>query len=456
MKLSFHGAAREVTGSCNLIETKAKKILVDCGMFQGEQFNENKNHDDFLFDPKELNAVIVSHAHLDHVGRLPLLIKNGYAGFFYATPATIELAELILDDALQVMRYNALKTGEPVLYDETDIAGVIGRFKKVDYYEKFEIDKDISFEFYDAGHIFGASFVEFNIEGKRIVFSGDIGNVNVPILRETDVMPGEVDLVVCESTYGDRIHETTEERQNIIQEQVQSAIDRGGTLMIPAFSLERTQELLYYLNDLIDRQKKLPRVPIFLDSPLAIKATEVYRKYPKYYDQEARKLYTQDDDLFQFPGLKMTLSTNESKEINHVPGPKIVIAGSGMMNGGRIIHHALRHLSDPTSTLLIVGYQSYGTLGRDILEGKSPVKILNQRVPVKCRVKAVGALSAHGDQEKLLDWISGGPSLPKKVILNHGEPLSSSALKKRLEKELNVAVEVAEGEREYVIGSIKY
>jgi len=451
MKISFHGAAQEVTGSCNLIEFENKKILIDCGMFQGGEFNEEKNHELFQFDPRTLNAVIVTHAHLDHVGRLPILIKFGYTGYIYATPATIEFAELILDDALQVMRYNSLKTGSPVLYDESDIAQVMSQFKAIDYYKEYEPLPKCKFKFYDAGHIFGSAFVEFNMEGKKIVFSGDIGNVDVPILRETDNFPSEVDMVVCESTYGDRIHETIEQREKIIKENVAKALSAGGVLMIPAFSLERTQELLYFLNDLIDRQHKLPKVPIFLDSPLAIKATEIYRKYPEYYDEEAKKLYLHDDDLFQFPGLKMTMTREESIHINNTPGPKIIIAGSGMMNGGRIIHHALRYLSEKENTLLIVGYQAYGTLGRDILEGKSPVKILNEKVKVNCNVKAIGALSAHGDQEKMLDWLSSGGTMPKKVILNHGEPMSCDALQRRLAEELQVDVQIAKREVDFEV-----
>jgi len=449
MKISFHGAAREVTGSCNLLETKDKKILIDCGMFQGGEFNEEKNHEEFDFDPKTLSCVILTHAHLDHVGRLPLLIKNGYGGFIYATPATIDLAELILEDALHVMKYNSIKTGSQVLYDETDVAGVMQQFKPIEYHKEDELVPGVKVKFYDAGHIFGAAFVEINVDGKKIVFSGDIGNINVPILKDTEPMPENVDLVLCESTYGDRIHENPKERESIIQEKVEQALSAGGVLMIPAFSLERTQELLYHLNDLIDRQHKLPRVPIYLDSPLAIKATEVYRKFPEYYDKDAKKLYLADDDLFQFPGLKMTMTREESMQINRTTGPKIIIAGSGMMNGGRIVHHALRYLSKKENTLLIVGYQAYGTLGRDILEGKSPVTIMNERVKVNCNVKAIGALSAHGDQNKMVDWISSGKTMPKKVILNHGEPMACDALEKRLKKDLKVDVEVAQREQEF-------
>ncbi len=438
MEIAFYGAAGEVTGSCNMFTAGGKKFLVDCGMFQGNEFSEEKNKDPLLFDPAELSGVIVTHAHLDHVGRLPLLVKNGYEGKIYATPPTVELAELILNDALQIMLYNQRHFGKAVLYDSADIASTMSRFKAVDYYQKFSLTPDANFTFHDAGHIFGSAFVEVNAEGKKIVFSGDIGNINVPILRDTDTLPGNVDLLVCESTYGDRLHESALQRQEMLENLISEAIGKGGTLMIPSFSLERTQELIYDLNDLVDRKHKLPRVPIFLDSPLAIAATKVYLKYPKYYDKEAEVLFKNGDKLFDFPGLVMTETKEESKKINQMPGAKIIIAGAGMMNGGRIVHHAMRYLSDARNTLLIVGYQSQNTLGRRILNGQSPVEIMGEKIPVRCHVKAIGALSAHGDQNKLLDWVGGGTTVPKKVLLTHGEPPAASALAKRLSGDLGV------------------
>lgn len=441
MKISFYGAAGEVTGSNSLLEAGGKKILIDCGMWQGSDFNANKNFNPLPYDPREVSAVLITHAHLDHVGRLPLLARNGYAGYFYATPATLELAQLIMEDALAVMTYDRRKFGKPVLFEKTDIDAVMRRFKPVDYYRNFEPAPGVLIKFYDAGHIFGSVFIEIGAEGKKIVFSGDIGNVNVPILRETDPLPGGLHAVICESTYGDRLHESAESRQRIIEAIVTEAIDRKGVLMIPSFSLERTQELIYDLNDLIDRKHLLPRVPIYLDSPLAIKATRVYRKYPVYYDEEAEKFFQSGDDLFQFPGLVMSETTEQSKLINDAPSPKIIIAGSGMMNGGRIIHHALRYLPYKNNTLLIIGYQANGTLGRKILEGQTPVFVAGQEVPVRCRVKAIGALSAHGDQKKLLGWLSGATGRPKRIYLNHGEPPASAALQKMITENVRIKTE---------------
>jgi metallo-beta-lactamase family protein len=315
--------------------------------------------------------------------------------------------------------------------------------------------KNISFTFHDAGHIFGSAFVEIIAEGKKIVFSGDIGNVDMPIVRDTSNLPTDVDLLVCESTYGGHIHEanTFKHREEIIKNIITKALSLKGALMIPSFALERTQELLYILNDLIDRQHLLPKVPIFLDSPLAISATKVYRQYPRYYDSQATEWFKEDQDLFSFPGLNWCVSKEESKKINHVPNPKIIIAGAGMMNGGRILHHALRHVTEKESTLLFVGYQAQGTLGRKILNGESQVNILGEHIPVKCNIKAIGALSAHADQKRLLTWISSSSDkkIPKKIYLNHGEPKEAEALATLLKNNLGAEVEMAKIGMDFVV-----
>lgn len=429
MQIIFYGAAHEVTGSCSLFETKGRRFLVDCGMFQGDEELEKKNAEPLPFDPTTLTAVFVTHAHLDHVGRLPLLIKGGFTGHFYATPPTVELAKLIMEDALEVMSYDHKKFGKPVMYDAVHIAGVMEQFKAVEYDEQTVLE-GLTVTFHDAGHIFGSAFIEFAIEGKKVVFSGDVGNVNVPILRDTEPLPADLDVLISESTYGDRLHESVTTRQTLIENLISEAIGRGGVVMIPSFSLERTQELIYDLNDLIEHKHKLGSVPIFLDSPLAIDALKVYRKYPRYYDEEATRYFKEGDDMFSFPGFTPTYTRDESMKINHTPGPKIIIAGAGMMNGGRIIHHALRYLSDERNTLLLIGYQSQGTLGRRILEGESPVKVHGEEVAVRCQVKMIGALSAHGDRNKLLGWIDAGR--PQEVFLNHGDPAAKEALAKKL------------------------
>jgi len=448
MKVHFFGGADDVTGSNSLVEVAGRKILVDCGMYQGGEENESHNTEDLPYNASEISAVLVTHAHLDHVGRLPVLIKNGFTGFIYTNPATVELAELVIRDALSVMTHDNTKFGRPILYSEEDVAQTMAQFKSVDYYELKDLFDDGSVKvcFRDAGHIFGSSFIEIEGEGKHIVFSGDVGNVNVPILRDTDNLPDNLDMLVCEATYGDRLHESDQSRRTILENAVLEAVKRGGTLMIPSFSLERTQELLYELDKLIEQEHRLPPMPIFLDSPLAIGATYVYRKYPKYYDESATELVRGGDDMFDFPGLVLTGSKDESKKINQYPNPKIVIAGAGMMTGGRILHHALRYLSDPASTLLIIGYQAHGTVGREIQEGAPSVKIMGERVSVKCAVKTIGSFSAHGDQAKLMDWIQSGKKLPKKVCLNHGENFVKDILSKKIKDDLGVeAVSVRGG-----------
>jgi len=448
MDITFIGASAEVTGSSSLLESGSFRVLIDCGMYQGDAGTEAKNYNPLPFDAAGLTHVLVTHAHLDHVGRLPLLVKNGFKGHFFATKPTVELAKLIMDDALGVMQYDNKKFGRPVLYSSEDIAAVMDQFKGVEYGSATELvkvgaEKPIIATWHDAGHIFGSAFIEIEAEGKRVVFSGDVGNVNVPILRDTENLPKNIDLLVSESTYGDRLHDSKLTRQQLVENMVADGIKRGGVVMIPSFSLERTQELIYELNDLIDRQHRLPTIPIFLDSPLAIDALKVYRKYPQYYDEEAERYLKDGDDVFAFAGLTATYTRDDSMKINRTPGAKIIIAGAGMMNGGRILHHALRYLSDEKNTLLLIGYQSPGTLGHQIYEGQSPVKVLGEEVAVHCQVKMVGALSAHGDQNKLLSWI--GAAQPKRVYLNHGDPWCKEALKKKLAEVGIVAEPVSPG-----------
>lgn len=431
MKLTFCGAAHEVTGSCYLIEVMGKKILVDCGMFQGSNFNEGRNFDPFLFDPRSIDAVLVTHAHVDHTGRIPKLVREGFVGPIFMTKATCELTKLVWEDAYGIMAYDHRKFQSPLLYDEADIAAAHAHCTGLDYGERIDIAPGISAVWKDAGHIFGAAFIELTAEGKTIGFSGDIGNVDVPILRDTESL-GEIDILLTESTYGDRRHETADTRHSTIRALVTDGYRRGGTIMVPAFSIERTQEFLFELHKLSEHDKALPEFPIFLDSPLAIDATKIFKRYPQYYDSETARLYMQGDDFLNFPQLEFSYSVEASKKINDIHGPKMVIAGSGMMNGGRIQHHAIRYLPDPNSTLIIVGYQAQGTPGRHIYEGAKTVKILGADVSVNCAVKAVGALSAHGDQKKLLDWIGSAKKIPQEIYCVHGEPHAATELAHRL------------------------
>lgn len=430
MKITFNGAAGEVTGSCHHIEINGHKLLVDCGQFQGSHYIEDRNYNPFGFNAAELDAVMITHAHLDHTGRVPQLIHQGFEGPIYANHATKDLTKLIWEDALGVMLYNQKKYEDPPLFHQDDIDSAWRHFKGVDYGRQIAVAEGVQASFFDAGHILGSAFIRLEAEGKTVVFSGDIGNSHVPIVRETHPL-GEVDALVLETTYGAVSHEDPEKRIYLLQGAIVDTMKRGGVLMIPAFSLERTQEILYEMNQLVE-SKLMPRVPIFLDSPLAAAATEIFEKYPQYYDEAAHYLVGKGDNFFKFPGLVVTNTSDESKRINDMRGPKIIIAGSGMINGGRIQHHVLRYVSDPKSMVLIISYQAEGTIGRRLLQGAKEVKIYGQTVPVHAEVRAIGAYSAHGDQNKLVRWVADAKRPPKKIFLVHGEPASRDSMEEKL------------------------
>jgi len=450
MEITFFGASHQVTGSCHLVSTKGKNILFDCGMFQGSDFNEGRNHDNFSFDPKTIDTVLVSHAHTDHSGRIPKLIKDGFVGKLYMTKGTLELARIVWDDAYHIMVYNNRKFQSPILFTPEDIAVAYENTVAVDYNTTLDLGSGISAVFKDAGHIFGSSFIEVSDGDTTIAHSGDVGNVDVPILRNTAQL-GDVDVLLCESTYGDRAHESRKDREQIFTDLIMEGVKRGGTIMMPAFSLERTQEILYVLNEMFAENPTLPKIPIFLDSPMAIRAIEVYKNHPEYYDAEAAKKYSLGEDFFSFPNLTCTLSKEESIRINSVKGPKLVIAGAGMMNGGRILHHAKRYLSDERSMLVIVGYQAHNTLGRKLYEGAKHVTIHNDRVSVRAKVTAIGALSAHADKNQLIQWVSDAKTVPKTVFCVHGEAVPSTTLAHSLRDTLGIEAFVPEEEETFTV-----
>jgi metallo-beta-lactamase family protein len=439
--LTFHGGARSVTGANYLIETETSKILVDCGLIQGTRHAEKQNYEKFPYDPAGIDAVLVTHAHIDHTGRLPKLVKDGFRGKIFMTRPARDFAEIMLADSQALMADEAKSEKEKPLYSKEDVARTLEFIETAEYGEVFEITDDTKFRFRDAGHILGSAIIELWAENKKIVFSGDLGNPPVPLLRPTEFID-EADYVVVESTYGDREHEKLDERKNMLEDVIEDTFAQGGTLMIPSFALERTQELLYELNSLVENHR-IPRIPIFIDSPLAICATKIYKKYPQYYNEKAVYLIESGDQLFQFPGLKFTYTTEESKEINDVPPPKIVIAGSGMSTGGRILHHERRYLSDPNSFILFIGYQAAGTLGRRIADGAKEVKIFGETVPVLCGVRAIGGYSAHADQAKLREWvekIKEGGKL-KKTFVVQGEEGPALAFVQLLRDHLGIDAE---------------
>lgn len=422
-----------MTGSNYLLESGDAKILVDCGLAQGSRFAEEQNYEPFSYNPAEIQAVCVTHAHIDHVGRIPKLMKDGFAGTVYSTAPTRDFAELLLLDSEHLLRHTAAEMQKVALYTPEDIAKVMRMWEGVGYHEPVTIGP-FTAEFFDAGHILGSAFVKITAEGKSIVFSGDLGNVPAPLIKDTESLP-DVDYTTVESTYGARVHDPANTRKDQLEETIERTVARGGVLMIPAFAMERTQDLLYHLDQLV-RQGKIPRVPIYMDSPLAIKLTTIYKEYEDYFDDEAARKLKAGDNLFEFSGLHYSLTPEESKEINSVPPPKIIIAGSGMSNGGRILHHERRYLSDPKNCLLIVGYQAAGTLGRKILEGAKVVHMFGEEVPVRCEVRAIHSYSAHADQPLLLKWLQPRVKTLKNIFVVQGEPDQSEVLRGKIEEDL--------------------
>ncbi|MEM4648147.1 MAG: MBL fold metallo-hydrolase [Candidatus Pacearchaeota archaeon] len=440
MKLTFYGGAGMVTGANYLLEDEKNKFLIDCGLYQGSNFCEQQNFEPFPYNPQEIDYVFITHAHIDHIGRLPKLYRENFNGKIYSTPPTKDFAEFLLIDSEHLLREEAERLKKENLYDFKDIEGVMKLWQKISYHEKIEIG-NFEIEFFDAGHILGSSFISFfnKKENKRIVFSGDLGNVPMPLIKPTEkLLP--TDYLIIESAYGGRVHEDLEKRKEILEDVIEEVVKSNGVLLIPAFALERTQELLYELNDLVENQK-IPAIPIFIDSPLAINLTMVYKKYsqdPMYFNELAIDLFKKGDDVFDFKNLKMTFTSEQSKEILFVKPPKVIIAGAGMSNGGRIIHHEVQYLNDPKNIILFIGYQAEGSLGRKILDGEKEVKILDKKIEVKCQVRSISGYSAHADQKQILNWIYPVKKDIRKIFIVQGEKEQAEILSQKIKDELVV------------------
>ena len=426
VSLSFFGGAQEVTGACYLLEIDGHKILVDCGLFQGSRFADEKNRNSFPFDPKLIEILIVTHAHIDHIGRIPKLYHDGFRGKIYSTLATKDLMEVVLTDALMLMEKECKFHKEEPLYSIDDVRGVLKLFQQVDYYQKIEIGDAGYFELLNSGHILGSSFIKFSIGGKIIIFTGDVGSTTSVLLPLHDDIRN-ASILIIESAYGNRIHKHTMDKTMMLERAIEDVTRRKGTLMMPVFATERTQDVLFEINTMLEF-KRIPDIPVFLDSPLAVRVTEVFKRHPDLYKDEIKMLLRAHKHLFDFKHLKFVESKDDSKKINNVPAPKMVLAGAGMMTGGRILHHAVRYLPDPASILLIVGWQAAGSLGRRLLDHAKEVKIRGQMVKVRAEIRIIDGYSAHADELELTNLIAKTKDSLEKVFVVRGEPDASMSL----------------------------
>lgn len=434
--LGFYGGVGSVTGANFMLDTGGAAILVDCGLEQGSKFASESNAKAFVYNPVDCDVLMVTHAHADHIGRIPKLVKDGFAGVIYSTKPTKDLAAIMLADALKVMEYENERYGYEILYEAGDIQAALRLWKTVNYDEQITLPDGVTAYYSDAGHILGSGMVHLSRGDKTIVFTGDIGNVPQPLLS-APVVPTDYDYLVMESVYGDRLHEEVAERTSLLQHYIEETRHKGGTLIIPAFSLERTQAMLLEINNMVE-QGKIQPIPVYLDSPLAIQVTSVYRAHTNYLKPAVREQIHAGDDIFDFDGLEFTESMKESYSIDTSKGAKVIIAGSGMSHGGRIRRHEQNYLSDPKTTVLLVGYQSAGSLGRILQDGAKKATIDGKEVKVKAQIAQIRGYSGHADRDQLLGLVAGGCSKAKQVFVVMGEERSSLFLTQRLRDYLGV------------------
>jgi metallo-beta-lactamase family protein len=445
-KVTFAGGAQMPTGSNFLVDVGGKRLLIDCGLVQGEKWTLPINSEPFSYDTGSIDTLFVTHAHLDHVGRIPQLVRAGFRGRIISTEPTREMAELIMLDSMGVLGKEAAITGGTPLYEEKDVFEAMHLWSTTLPYNKaFTIEGEeggIDVTLHDAGHILGSAIVEIAYKGKKIAFTGDLGNTPSPLMNDTYPLK-DIDYLVMESVYGDRNHKDKDRRIEIFKEAVTSTVAKGGTVLIPAFSIERTQEILLAFNELVEH-KQIPEIPVYLNSPLGINITKVYKKYESWFNQNIQGEIRKGEDIFNFKGLIQTPTPEESKAINGDTRPKVIIAGSGMSNGGRILYHEEKYLPDPNSTIIIAGYQSVGTIGRKIVDEEKEVIIHGHIVPLRARVVNIHGFSAHKDSENLVRFVESTKESLKKVIVVLGEPKSAFFLGQRIHEEYDVPVVVPE------------
>lgn len=470
MKITFLGAAKTVTGSCFLVETKSAKFLVDCGMFQGNSKIDALNEEEFPFNPADIDFVFLTHAHIDHSGRIPRIFVKGFKGEVITTKATAELCTIMLPDSGHIqesenewINRKRARAGKPPvepLYTYKDAVDSLKLFKSVSYGDVVRINDEIRVRFNDAGHILGSAIIEMWIvedgEETKIVFSGDLGNSDVPILRDPSVIES-ADCLVIESTYGNRLHKEDEDRVEKFLNIVNETIGKGGNVIIPSFAVGRTQALIYELNkkkEVYDEKlKKLFETPVFVDSPMAISATEIFRRNLDCYDEEAREYVENGDNPLDFPGLIFTRSADESKALNDRKESAIIISASGMCDAGRIKHHLKHNLWRKESTILFVGYQAEGSLGRKLLDGAKKVKLFGEEIGVEARIEMIESFSGHADKDGLLEWIKGFNRKPKKIFIVHGEENASVELSNEINKSLNIDTIIPDMGESYIVNA---
>ncbi len=442
MQLNFFGGTGSVTGANFLMnfEENGEKIniAVDCGLVQGSEEAKRINGIPFPYEPSSVNFLVVTHAHIDHIGRIPKLVKNGFKGKIFSTPATRDIATLLLDDMLRIVEDEARRGGVLPLYDKKDMEMALSLWETLPYHTPLELGMGITLTYKDSGHILGSAMAEFSKNGSKIVFTGDLGNSPSLLLNDTEAVT-DANYIVMESVYGDRNHEPKDERKRKLKEIIEDTIKNKRLLIIPAFSLERTQVILYEMNEFFE-QSNLSQIPVFVDSPLATKITAVYEKYSSQLNANIQEQMAKGDDVFKFPRLKFTLRPNESENIDMTQNPKIILAGSGMSNGGRVVNHERDHVSDPNATILFVGYQSVGTLGRQIQDGASEVSIHGEKLKVRAKIESIEGYSSHKDSDGLLAFVEKASEFGglKKVFVVMGELKSSLFLVQKLKDNLDV------------------
>ena len=465
IKLQFLGAVQNVTGSRHLLEANGTQVLVDCGLYQERQFRE-RNWDPFPIAPKSIDAVLLTHAHLDHCGLLPKLVKEGFRGKILCTAATAEIAKIILLDSAKIQEEDAEhkrkrherqgRKGpypEVPLYTIEDAEACLPLFSHVEYRESVNLSDGVEATFYDAGHVLGSSIIRVkvrqNSQERIILFSGDIGRPDRPIVCDPTVFD-YADYVLIESTYGDRVHEEITDVEKTMGEVINETIKAGGNIIVPSFALERSQEMLYYINEL-RLKNKIPEFKVFLDSPMASRITKVFQNHPELYDKEMTELIKRHKSPFDLPGLQMAGTANESKAINEIRETIMVIAGSGMCTGGRVKHHLVNNISQSNNTIMFVGYQAVGTLGRSIVDGIKKVRILGIKRSIKAKIVRIQGFSAHADRNELLDWLKELDAPPRGVFVIHGEAKSAKSFGSFVKEQTGWQVSVPEYQDEIIL-----